>query len=57
MGWPAGEGQISPRLPLSMTALGIVLLVMMWRGETIDGNTDLIGSARLVAFAVTPYSG
>jgi hypothetical protein len=42
---------------LALIALGIVLLVMMWQGETIDGNTDLIGSARQVVLAVTSSSG
>ena len=30
---------------LALIALGTVLLVMMWRGATIDGDTDLIGAA------------
>jgi hypothetical protein len=29
---------------LGLIALGIALLVMLWRGETIDGDTDLIGA-------------
>ena len=28
---------------LALIVLGTVLLVMMWRGATIDGDTDLIG--------------
>ena len=28
---------------LALLVLGAVLLVMLWRGETIDGNVDLIG--------------
>jgi hypothetical protein len=31
---------------LALIVLGTVLLVMLMRGETIDGNTDLIGSGR-----------
>ena len=31
---------------LALIVLGTVLLVMLLRGETIDGDTDLIGSAR-----------
>jgi hypothetical protein len=38
---------------LALIVLGIVLLVMFWRGETIDGDTDLIGSGRHGAVAVT----
>lgn len=30
---------------LALIVLGAVLLVMMWRGATIDGDTDLIGAA------------
>jgi hypothetical protein len=29
---------------LALVILGTALLVMMWRGATIDGDTDLIGS-------------
>jgi hypothetical protein len=29
---------------LALIVLGAVLLVMMWRGATIDGDTELIGS-------------
>ena len=29
---------------LALIVLGTVLLVMMWRGETIDGDTDVIGA-------------
>lgn len=29
---------------LALVVLGTALLVMMWQGETIDGDTDLIGS-------------
>ena len=30
---------------LALIVLGAVLLVMMWRGATIDGDTDLVGAA------------
>jgi hypothetical protein len=41
---------------LALIVLGVVLLVMMSRGATIDGDTDLIGSARHLALLVTPSS-
>jgi hypothetical protein len=31
---------------LALIVLGAMLLVMLLRGETIDGDTDLIGSGR-----------
>lgn len=34
---------------LALIVLGITLLVMLWRGETVDGGTDLIGSGPHVA--------
>ena len=34
---------------LALVVLGTVLLVMMWRGATIDGDTDLVGSGRFPA--------
>jgi hypothetical protein len=37
---------------LALIALGITLLVMMSRGATIDGDTDLIGSASHQALLV-----
>jgi hypothetical protein len=37
---------------LALIVLGTVLLVMLLRGETIDGDTDLIGSGRLPALAL-----
>jgi hypothetical protein len=37
---------------IALLLLGSVLLVMMWRGATIDGGTDLVGSARLSAPAL-----
>jgi hypothetical protein len=36
---------------LALVVLGAVLLVLMWRGATIDGDTDLVGSAPLSALA------
>ena len=45
-------------LVLALIVLGTVLLVMMWRGATIDGDTDLVGSGRLTALAgVSPAAG
>jgi hypothetical protein len=41
---------------LALVVLGVVLLVMMWRGATIDGDTDLIGSARHLVLTVPPSS-
>jgi hypothetical protein len=37
---------------LALIVLGTVLLIMLLRGETIDGNTDLIGSGGLPAPAL-----
>jgi hypothetical protein len=42
---------------LALIVLGTVLLVMLLRGETIDGNTDLIGSGRLPALALASAAG
>lgn len=32
---------------LALVVLGAALLIMLWRGETIDGDTDLIGSGAI----------
>jgi hypothetical protein len=37
---------------LALVVLGTVLLVMLLRGETIDGDTDLIGAGRSSALAI-----
>ncbi|SNR53919.1 hypothetical protein [Blastococcus mobilis] len=39
---------------LALVVLGTILLVMLLRGGTIDGNTDLIGSDRDPASATAP---
>jgi hypothetical protein len=47
--WPLIAG-----LVLALLVLGAVLLVMMLRGGTIDGNADLIGSGFPVTAGVAP---
>jgi hypothetical protein len=39
---------------LALLVLGVVLLVMLLRGETIDGDTDLVGSGAALAISAAP---
>jgi hypothetical protein len=41
---------------VTLLLLGAVLLAMLLNGETIDGDTDLVGSARSVAAGIAGFS-
>ncbi|WP_100499104.1 hypothetical protein [Geodermatophilus chilensis] len=42
---------------LALVVLGAVLLVMLWRGATIDGDVDLVGARLAVPGDLVGWSG